>query len=75
MRHQVPKSHGTYDGSKNPPHDKEWMTAENLNTTRNDIQNFLDVGTPLPKLATILLGRGLNQNEVDKIMSDLPSYN
>lgn len=70
----MPNNHGQYVDNT-PPHDKEWFTPENLNVSRNDIQNLLDVGTPLDTLATILLGKGLTQGEVDKIMSDLPSYN
>lgn len=54
---------------------QSFFTAENHAISREDIQNYLDVGTPPDKLIQILLEKGMTQNEVEKILSDLPSYN
>lgn len=50
------------------------FSAENLTVSRADVANLVEVGTPVADLVNILLGKGLSQNQVDKIISDLDSY-
>ncbi len=50
-------------------------SPENLAVSRDDIQNLLDVGTPLNQMITILGNRGLSRKDIAKILTDFASYN
>ena len=71
-----PNPHASYDATAAIDHTvfRTWFTPENRAVTRDDIQNLLDVGTPLANLTTILGNRGLSASEIEKVVTDLPSY-